>query len=64
MKPANDNGIDADEVARRLDWVRPVATAMRASAIPEEVVNLAMADLLKRLDRYLDGPVWKRKLTC
>jgi len=51
---------NADALAK-LDWVRPVATAMRAVAIPEPVVQLAMLDLLNRLDAHLETALPGRK---
>lgn len=45
--------VDIDEIAMRLDWVRPVATAMRAVAIPEPVVQETMTYLLERMDEHV-----------
>jgi uncharacterized heparinase superfamily protein len=52
---ANDNCMSAEEIVARCDWVRPVAAAMRAAALPEPVVQRAMTRLLEELDRFLDG---------
>lgn len=42
-----------EEIAMRLDWVRPIATAMRAVAIPEVVVQETMTYLLERMDAHV-----------
>lgn len=53
----NDNHqMGASEIASRLDWVRPVMTAMRANVIPETVAQETTGFLLERLDAYLDAP--------
>lgn len=52
---ANENFMPAEEIAARLDWVRPVFTAMRAAAVPDGVAQDVMAYLLGRLDHHLDG---------
>jgi len=43
------------EVAARLDWVRPIAGFMRLQGVPEAVVQSTMAYLLSQLDAHLDG---------
>lgn len=54
----NDNPIPDAAIEHHLslcDWVRPVAAAMRAVAIPEPVLQKAMGYLLEELDKELDN---------
>lgn len=53
----NDNTLPEEELEAAFamfDWVRPVATAMRAQAIPEEVVQTVMLYLLLQLTDHLE----------
>lgn len=61
MVAANENFMPTEEIAARLDWVRPVFTAMRAAAIPDDVAQDAMTYLLGRLDTHLDGAELEEK---
>lgn len=57
MTPVNDNilpDFKIEDTFAMFDWVRPVCVAMRAQAIPEEVVQNVMGYLLERLDDHLE----------
>lgn len=44
-----------ENVLNMLDWVRPIATQMRAVSIPDPVLQASMGFLLEALDCHLEG---------